>query len=312
MIGRRLAGALVALVVAAPVVGAYVAPPERIHGAIAETNKADGRDQAVRLELTMQVGERASVARGELVSHPTGLARLELRGVGGLVERHLLQGNERSVTRNGMPVDDPRAFLLPFFLLQADRPETLRAALTSFGVLVDQVGLAECGDSDCLVIGDPARALPRPDPPEARGLDAYEAIRGGRGAGDAATGDAEVERPDALGTAGTGADAAGGAGPEGGTGPRDAPRPRLWVETETYEIRGFDDGTGVQVRLGPIASFEDLRVPVWITIEEPGRVPARFDVLDASQVTAPASAFSRDWLFAAAADEAAPEELPAP
>jgi len=264
-------------------VQAYVPPPERIQEAIAETNKTDGRDQAIRLELSMQIGERTAVATGELVSHPTGLARLELRGAGGLVERHLLQGNELTVTRNGQPVDDPRAFLLPFFMLQADRPETLRAALNSFHVLADQVGLAECGDSDCLLIGDPARAIPRPEPPPIRGLAAYEAITGtGKGSGITV-----LESGEPL-----------------GQGAKDGVHhPRVWVETKTYEIRGFDDANDVKIRLGPIASFDKLRVPAWITIEEPGRVPARFDVLRASQVTAPASAFSREWLFASG-DEA--------
>jgi hypothetical protein len=263
---------------------AYLPPPERIYGAIADTNKADGRDQAVKLELSMSIGERTDVATGELVSHPTGLARLELRGAGGLVERHLLQGNELSVTRNGLPLDDPRAFLPPFFILQADRSDTLRAALTTFAVLDEEIGLAECGDTDCLLIGDPARTVPRPDPPPVRGLDVWEAI----------TGRATDDDPDGL---------AGGSmvfetDPKGIV-PGEVLRPRVWVEADTYEVRGFDDANGVRIRLGPVAAFDKLRVPAWITVEEPGRVPARFDVIRATQVTAPASAFTRDWLFTA-------------
>jgi hypothetical protein len=299
MVARRLALLLVLVAAAAPALHAYVPPAERIHGAIAATNKADGRDQAVRLELSMQIGERPGVATGELVSHPTGLARLELQGAGGLIERHLLQGNELMVTRNGQPLDDPRAFLLPFFLLQADRADTLRAALTSFSVLPDQIGLAECGDADCLVIGDPTRTVSPPDPPPVRGLDRYEAIKG---------------RQAGMTDAGTEASAAGSALGPGGVARDGVPRtgaaasawPRLWVETGTFEIRGFDGADGVKIRLGPIASFEELRVPAWITIEEPGRAPARLEVLGATQVTAPASAFSRDWLYAVESPSAPP------
>lgn len=299
MVARRLALLLVLVAAAAPALHAYVPPPDRVHRAIAATNKADGRDQAVRLELSMQIGERRGVATGELVSHPTGLARLELQGAGGLIERHLLQGNELMVTRNGQPLDDPRAFLLPFFLLQADRADTLRAALTTFSVLADQIGLVECGEADCLVIGDPTRTVSPPDPPPVRGLDRYEAIKG-RHAGVSGTG---------IGTAGAGRASGPGGALRGGvppTGTEGSPWPRLWVETGSFEIRGFDGADGVKIRLGPIASFEELRVPAWITIEEPGRAPARFEVLSASQVTAPASAFSRDWLYAVESPSAPP------
>lgn len=289
-----LCGVVIAMASAAH---AYVSTPERIHKAVAATNKADGRDEAVRLEFTMQVGERPNVATGELISHPTGLARLELRGAGGLVERHLLQGNEHTVSRNGKPLDDPRAFLPPFFILQADSGTTLRAALTSFAVDGEAIGLAACGDDDCLLIGDRRRAIPRPDPPEIQGLDAY--LRA-RGEAPAAVADEENEEEELVIL-----------GPDGRileTGPGD---PRVWVETGSYEVRGFDDGEGVKVRLGPVASFDKLRVPAWISIEEPGRVPARFEVTGASQVTAPASAFSREWLFAPL-DDAAPGQAPTP
>lgn len=296
---RRLCAGLAVLAFVATASEAYVPPPERIHDAIADTNKADGRDKAVRLELTMQVGDRTGVATGELVSHPTGLARLELRGAGGLIERHLLQGNELSATRNGQPLDDPRAFLIPFFILQADRPETLRAALKTFDIQADQIGLAECGEADCLVVGDPTRAVPRPEPPPVRGLDAYQAITG--------TGpDAAPESGFTPGARGAGITTPDGRPLTGLTKDGESHAwPRVWVEARGYEIRGFDDARGVKIRLGPIASFDKLRVPAWITIEEPGRVPVRFDVVGASQVTAPASAFDRDWLFAV-------EDAPAP
>ncbi len=307
-IARALAAATAIAVLGAVAAGAYVSVPERIHEAIAETNKADGRSEAIRLLLTMQVGERPAVATGELISHPTGLARLELRGAGGLLERHLLQGNELSAARNGLPLDDPRAFLPPFFILQADSGMLLRAALTSFAVQGDAIGLATCGDVDCLLIGDPRRAIPRPEPPPVRGVEEWEALRG-----DAESIDGEREGADGQPLRGGQFGEVGEVGeyiefveegePLDGT---DGAWPRVWVEARTYEVRGFDDGAGARIRLGPVASFEKLRVPAWISIEEPGRVPARFDVTGASLVTAPAAAFSRDWLFSPDTDAEAP------
>jgi hypothetical protein len=278
---RRVVAVFAVLAAAAPGLYAYVPPPNRIHTAIADTNKADGRAQAIRLEFSMQIGERTGVATGELISHPTGLARLELVGGGGLLERHLLQGNERTATRNGVLLDDARAFLPPFFILQADSGVTLRAALTSFGIAVDSIGLAPCGDEDCLLIGDRDRQIPRPEPPSVAGLEAE-------------SGAAEPSPGIVFETG------AGGGIELGGEVPDTAQTvwPRVWVETRTYEIRGFDDSLGSHIRLGPIVSFGKLRVPSWISVEEPGRVTARFDVTAAGQVVAPASAFSREWLFA--------------
>lgn len=282
---RRVVAVLALFGVAAPGLHAYVAPPKRIHAAIAETNKADGRTEAIRLELSMQIGERTGVATGELISHPTGLARLELVGAGGLLERHLLQGSERSATRNGTPLDDARVFLPPFFMLQADSGVTVRAALTSFGIAPDAIGLAPCGDEDCLLIGDEDRRIPRPDPRGVRGVDEESSA-----AGSGLT----LEPAPVV--------------------PQPAPGtvwPRVWVETRTYEIRGYDDALGAHVRLGPLVSFGKLRVPSWISVEEPGRVTARFEVVNASQVVAPASAFSREWLFATP-DGPSPSVAPGP
>ena len=98
-------------------------------------------------------------------------AGLELQGAGGMVERHLLQGSELIVGRNGEVLSEHRAFLPPFFFLQAESPATLRAALTSFDVLIDVVGLAQCGEADCYVLGDPMREIPRAPLPEVAGLD---------------------------------------------------------------------------------------------------------------------------------------------
>jgi len=294
-------------------VSAFVPAPERLAGAVADTNKASGRHEAIKLELSMTLGDRADVASGELVSHPTGLARLELRGAGGLVERHLLRGPERLATRNGERLDDARFFLPPVFLLQAGNGATLRAGLESFGVAVDLVGLAPCGDLDCYVLGDPVRAVPRPPYPPIRGVEDGEAdetthdIDGGEtteaedlaariqftGGGTLLDERAEAERAELVATQSSQA----------------APYPTLWIDLESYEIRRLGSRGGVRVTFGPEAVFDDLRVPSWIRIEEPGRNPVMFNVERAAKVNAPASAFDEEWLDAPvipASDPAAP------
>jgi len=254
---------------------AYVPPADRVLGAAAETNTAAGRAQALQLELVLRLGG-GTVGRGELVTHPQGLARLELRGAGELVERHILQGSEHRASRNGRLLEEPRAFLPPLFLLQADSAVTLRAALRSYGVDVDQVGVAPCGSSDCFVVGDPALAAPRPGPHGGAPPEGGEALA----------------REGALGSA-----------PEdllldSREDEREPPRrARVWLETESLELRRIDLAGGARVRLGPPVAHDSLRFPAWFQVEEPGRRPARFEVRSAVAVTAPPSAFGRDWLL---------------
>jgi hypothetical protein len=252
-----LALAAAALLAAAPA-AAYIPPADRVEAAVAANNQKESRNQALRIELSLRIGDGPKVAEGELVTHPNGLARLELRGAGGLVERHVLQGSEHIASRNGRLLDDPRDFLPPLFLLQADSGVTLRAALGTFGVRSDLIGLAPCGASDCFVVGDPSRVPPPPG-----------------SAAPAAASPAKRERGDA--------------GAE--------PVARLWIDTVSYEVLRIDSARGVQVRLGPTADFEQVRFPSWIAIQEPGRSAARLDVLRVTPVNAPASAFGNAWLF---------------
>lgn len=280
-----LACALLAGAIAIPC-RAFVPEADRVEAAIAATNTAGVRTDALRLELSASFADRPAAATAEIVTHPTGLARLELRGARGLVERHLLLGSEYSASRNGEPLAEPRAFLPPLFVLQAGNAATLRAALQSFGVLVDVIGLAPCGDADCYVIGDPDKEAPRPPPP-VEGLEAAP-----EPGPPAAPAPARPESPARTGL-----------------------RARLWVDLESYEVRRTDSAAGVQVRFGPVTSFEKLRFPAWIEIEEPGRAKLRYDVRGASRVAAPASAFSRAWLLAPvvpdpSAQESAEEPAP--
>lgn len=263
---------------------AYLPSPERIYRAMAAANKADGRDGAIQLKLKLQIGDRPGVATAELISHPSGLARIELRAAGGLVERHLLQGDTVTVSRNGQLVENPRTFLPPLFLLQAQSGPLVLSILESLSVDVESWGLTPCGETDCLLIGDPDQAIARPDPPPLRGLDAWAARRAEPPTSapeeDAAENDAGLRAQDLEG--------------------EPAASARVWVERGRYEVRGYADGYGVEIRLGPLAQFGPLQVPAWIQIEEKDRAPARLEVVAAERVNAPGAAFTQEWLFAPA------------
>ena len=156
--------------------GAQGAVPQRdrVETAIAKTNASAGRGQAMRIEVLVQIGDRPAVARGELLTDPSGQARLELRGAGDLVERHLWLGGESQAARNGEILVQPRPFLPPVFVLQASTGEGLRNALLGLEVDPVPMGLIECGEEDCLVLGDPEQDIPPPVGPPLGGLEEYE------------------------------------------------------------------------------------------------------------------------------------------
>ncbi len=125
---------------------------DKLAGAIAEANRKAGRAKPLLLEVSLRIGDAPPSASGTLATHPTGLARLELRGSEGL-ERHLLQGNRYAASRDGELLVTPRPLLPPLFLLQEDTGTALRAALASFGVAASEIGLGLADDRDCYVIG---------------------------------------------------------------------------------------------------------------------------------------------------------------
>jgi hypothetical protein len=169
--GRTAAGLalLGSLCFVAPIALALVPGSERVANAIVARNAAAGRAQALRFELEMRIDEGPVVARGELVTHPSGMARLELQGTGDLVEKHLLQGTAYLASRNQKHLPEPRAFLPPLFLFQIDSAEALRSALIAYRIHPDQIGLAPCDENDCYVLGDPERVPPRPPGAESPG-----------------------------------------------------------------------------------------------------------------------------------------------
>jgi len=292
---------------------AFIPQADRVLQAVAELNRSSGRTQGIQLDLTMRVGDRPPVAQGELVSHPSGLARLELKGFSGRLERYLLVGRELTASRDGQPLERPRPLLQPFFLLQADSGTTLRVALETFGVLHDVIGLAPCGDDDCFVIGDPRLAAPLPPPetgetgieagPGRLGdvlVDPLDELRGVPGDADPEAGEDDLEGPtlglpEGAGTAGNGT---GARGDDPALQPAESLPPRLWLTVEDLEVRRIDRATGEFMILGPMVSFERLQVPAWLEIHEPGSEPIRFEVDRALSVNAVPQAFSRSWLMA--------------
>lgn len=137
---------------AAAVQAAIPALP-RIEAAVAEANAASGRVRPLLIEVSLRLAGGGPTAEGVLATHPTGLARLELKSPLGFVERHLLQGDVYAASRDGNLLDRPHPFLPPVFLLQSSSPAALGAALDSFGVSVGEVSLGYLGDHDCYVLG---------------------------------------------------------------------------------------------------------------------------------------------------------------
>jgi hypothetical protein len=283
----------------APQALAVIPNADRTMKAIAQVNRAAGRTKAIQLELTMRVGDQPAVAVGELISHPSGLARLELRGFNGRVDRYLLSGTELLATKDGQPLDHPQPMLQPYFLLQPDSETTLRAALETFGIRSEWIGLATCGDQDCFVLGDPRLAAPLPKPPVAMEMldaDVLGDPLEGRGSTSGSGSTAET-RPGYA--AGNRAQGSGDSlvGPELEL-PEDGFIPRIWVETRDLQVVRIDRGDGLFLRLGPIVAFEKLQVPGWFEIHQAGEQVIRFEVGRAVQVNAPPQAFSHKWLLA--------------
>jgi len=300
---RVLALAAVFALLVAPFAQAFIPKSDRTIREIAKVNESSGRSKAIQLELTMRIGEQDPIARGQLVSHPSGLARLELRGFSGRVDRYLLTGSELLGAKDGLRIDRPQPLLQPLFLMQPSTSSTLRTALESFDILSAAIGLATCGDHDCFVIGDPRLAAPLPErDPDFFVLEEDDVLLDPLGLESeeyALATDAEetLLGPDGQALEMASADEEALDGPELSI-PEDALLPRLWVDTEDLQVRRIDRASGVFTIFGPVVSYERLMVPAWFEIHEPGAEAIRFEVDRAVQVNAPPQAFSRKWLLA--------------
>lgn len=302
-VSRGILFALVTgLLALASIAHAFIPEADRTIREIAKVNRSSGRSQAIQLELTMRVGQRDPVARGQLITHPSGLARLELRGFNGRIDRYLLSGRELAGAKDGFRIDRPQPLLQPLFFLQPSTSSTLETALETFDVMSDVIGLATCGDQDCFVIGDPRLAAPLPQ----RDAD-YFVLEGdgvlhdplGPDADEYALAADTLVGPDGRRVFGGGEESLDG--PELSV-PEDTLLPRLWVDTEDLQVRRIDRANGVFTIFGPVVSFDRLMIPAWFEIHEPGAEPIRFEIDRAVQVNAPPQAFSRKWLLAPVGD----------
>jgi hypothetical protein len=146
-------------------VGAVIPDAEKIADAVAETNGVEGRGEALWIDVQLRIGDGPPVATGVLATHPTGLARLELQSTRGFVERHLLQGDAYTASRDGRIIEGSvRPFLPPIFLLQATSGAALFAALESFGVDARISMLGRIDEHDCYVIGGRLPPVPGGEP----------------------------------------------------------------------------------------------------------------------------------------------------
>jgi hypothetical protein len=150
---RRALLPTLALLLLAPAAVAVIPNVQKVADALARTNRQAGRAEPLIFDVSLRIGDSPPLADGVLATHPTGLARLELRSNQGFVERHLLQGSEYTASRDGRMLRSPRPFLPPVFLLQATSGAALRAALSSFGVSAGEVVLGLAEDRDCYVLG---------------------------------------------------------------------------------------------------------------------------------------------------------------
>jgi hypothetical protein len=184
---RRLALAALGCALLAAPAGAVVPSAERIADAVAIANRAAGRSGPLWIDVTLRIGDGEPLAQGVLTTHPTGLARLELRSNRGFVERHLVQGSEYGASRDGRPLEEPRPFLPPVFLLQAVSGAALQAALASFGVASQQAELGLGDDHDCYVLGGRAArgtdGAERTQPSLWVDMESFEVVRIDRGDG---------------------------------------------------------------------------------------------------------------------------------
>ncbi len=158
---------------------AYVPNAGRLAGGIAAVNQKEERSQLLRLRLTLrseidaaEAEERDAatrsaeedpalvtpppehiVAEAEILTDPSGLARMEVRHADGRVERHLLRGREYLASVDGAMLANPLPLLLPFPLLQAGTSEQMESLLHSFAVDLTASSLGRVGEADAFILG---------------------------------------------------------------------------------------------------------------------------------------------------------------
>ena len=162
MRSRRRLSILLSLLLAAGAAGhaaAFVPAAGKITAQVAQGNRKAGRNHSLVLSVALRGADDRTLAQGELLTDPRGVARLELSG-GGNLERHLLRGGQRQAARAGSLLSQPAPWLPPVFLLQASSGDRLLSGLVSLGGRPEEVVLGRIGDTLCWVLG--GRDLPPP------------------------------------------------------------------------------------------------------------------------------------------------------
>lgn len=245
----------------APIANAYIPKASKIRGAVAGVNQRNARGTGLRLQVVLfsgaatEAGGQTSdgktlLAKGELATHPSGLARLELRGTQNQIERHLMRGGEYLASRNGVMLSDPRPLLFPAFLLQAGDANSLANLFAALGGANEEVALGLLDDRDCYVLGGRSRDQHDSASPVSRSA--------------------------------------------------------LWIDKNSFEFVAIDLASGTRYRLGPLASFQGVQFPKWISIEKPGLPAFRLEVQAGAKSTLATTEFQNSWV------NEQPDLIPAP
>lgn len=128
-----LVASLLVLLLWAEGAGAWVPSAGVVASQLARANRAAGRSHSLVLSVALRDGRDRVVARGELRSDPAGMARLEIEGGSGRVERHLVRGGEHLAASGGTLLAQPAPYLPPLFFLQAGSATPVLSSLASLG-----------------------------------------------------------------------------------------------------------------------------------------------------------------------------------
>jgi hypothetical protein len=149
----------VALGLVAASAAAFVPTAGKVVFHVARVNRSEGRAHPLELSVALRGADGETLGRGELLTDPRGLARLEI-AVDGAVERHLVRGGEYLAARDGVRLPAPAPWLPPLFFLQAGAGDVLMSALISLGADPEERVLGRLGEEVFWVVG--GRDLPPP------------------------------------------------------------------------------------------------------------------------------------------------------
>jgi len=219
---------------------AWVPPPERLAGLVADQNRAAQRATKLRLAVQVKGANGQLLARGEAVFEPNGRARLDLEYADGHRELHERRGGASRTrvtppgqsgglggtraagsdqTASAAVVETEISLLPPLGLLQAINSASVLGALRDLG-------------------GDPTRVALGLD----RGRDCW--VLGGRTLGNFDMNE----------------------------------HPALWIDLESKTPVRIDVASSAYYRLGPQTRFGSVEIPGWYEVAANGQPPLRVEI----------------------------------